>query len=128
MAKTILVVEDELRELFEVSLAMLGNYKVESAETGPEAVRKAQILKPDIIIMDMRLPKMPGDEAIRHIRKFNKTVPILAVTGFTDKYSREALLAAGADDYLAKPFNVDILLEKIATLLRRADGETLGTR
>jgi CheY-like chemotaxis protein len=108
--KTILVVEDELLRLFAqlIDIARYGSYKIEAAETGYEAVRKAKTLNPDVIIMDLRLPKMGGIAAIRRIRRFDTSVPIIACTAFPKL--RGDALAAGADYYIEKPFDVKNLL------------------
>lgn len=118
--KTILIVEDELAQLFTqiVALSTEGQYQIENAETGSEAVRKARVLDPDLIIMDLHLPRMSGLDAIKRIRKFNKRVPIVAVTAYSDQFSRQAATRAGANDYLTKPFDIPDLLRIIANLLK----------
>lgn len=120
--KTILIVEDQLADLFKqiIAIGREGQYQVEDAETGTEAVRKANVLRPDLIIMDLNLPRMNGIRAIKEIRKFDKTVPILAVTAYSDKYSREFATEAGANEYLVKPFNIPDLLATITTLLKES--------
>jgi len=100
---------------------------VETAGDGYAAVRKAKALKPDLILMDLHMPRLDGLEAIRRIRQFNPDVPILAVTAFpkfTEKLAREA----GANEYMEKPFDVKELLATVSRLLRGADEAMDGPR
>jgi two-component system chemotaxis response regulator CheY len=118
MASMILVVEDELVPLFDQIFALAeGRYEVKSAETGYEAIRKARMYRPTLIVMDLKLPQMDGIEAIRRIREFDSKVPILAITAYPDHYSKKRAMAAGASAFLNKPFNVPELLETIGRLL-----------
>jgi two-component system, cell cycle response regulator DivK len=121
--KRVLLVEDhpDTSELIRHELSY-GGYDVLIAEDGREAV-SASLLFPDLIIMDMRLPKMNGFDATKRIRENPKTakIPILAATALNGPGDRERCLAAGCDDYLAKPFThkelfaaLDKLLEKTA--------------
>ena len=91
-----------------MDVARCGQFNVETAENGYEAVRKAKALNPDAIVMDLRLPKMGGIAAIRRIREFNPTVPIIALTAFP--HLKGAALAAGANEYVEKPFDAKNLL------------------
>jgi DNA-binding response OmpR family regulator len=126
---TILVVEDELSHLFVEAIRLMdkGRHTIITAERGDEAVRKAQALRPDAIVMDLRLPFMSGLEAIQAIRKFSD-VPILAITAFANQYTRQRTLEAGANDYLTKPVPLEELQNKVEALLtkkpvdRRGDG------
>ena len=122
MATTILIAEDELADLFKeiVTLGKDGQYQIENAETGTEAVRKTRICAPDLIIMDLRLPRLNGVKAIKQIRQFNTEARILAVTAYTDKYTRQAAMDAGANAYLPKPFRIPDFLATIARLLEES--------
>jgi two-component system cell cycle response regulator DivK len=105
--KRVLLVEDhpDTSEIMRKELTFVG-YDVLIAEDGQQAVAFAAHLLPDIIIMDMRLPKLNGFEATRRIRENPKTasIPILAVTAMTAAGDREKCRAAGCDGYLPKPF------------------------
>jgi DNA-binding response OmpR family regulator len=114
---TILVVEDEHPHLFEQALDTIG-YDVLVATRGDTAVKLAREHKPDAIIMDLRLPGLDGIEAIQAIREFDATVPIFAVTAYTDSYRREAAINAGANLYQAKPIDFTILLDQLDKALR----------
>ena len=119
--KRVLLVEDhpDTSELIRHELSF-GGYDVLIAEDGREAV-SASLLLPDLIIMDMRLPRMNGFEATKRIRENPKTaaIPILAATALNGHGDRERCLAAGCDDYLAKPFTHKELLEALSKLLEK---------
>ena len=107
MKKHILVAEDsaDLAELYCVQLESLG-FDVTVAKNGREAMKLAPLLRPDLIIMDILMPKMDGLEATRQIRENPATrdIPILAATAKALDGDKEKCLAAGCDDYIAKPF------------------------
>ena len=123
--KRVLLVEDhpDTSELIRHELSF-GGYDVLIAEDGREAV-SASLLLPDIIIMDMRLPKMNGFEATKRIKENPKTasIPILSATALNGPGDRERCLAAGCDDYIAKPFTHKELLTAVKKLLDKASGE-----
>jgi len=102
--KTILVVEDEeanylyLNELIEETKA-----KIHHAVNGSEAVKMAKEIVPDCILMDMKMPVMNGYEATQEIRKFNKTVPIIAQTAYALSEDAEKSFKAGCNEHIAKP-------------------------
>jgi len=114
---TVLVVEDEHPHLFEYALEIIG-YDVLVATRGDTAVEMAREHKPDAIIMDLRLPGLSGIEAIQAIREFNQTVPIFAITAYTDAYTRAATINAGANLYQAKPVDFTILLDQLDKALK----------
>lgn len=126
MRKRVLLVEDhpDTSELIQRNLSHAG-YDVLIAEDGYQAVAYASHLLPDVIIMDIMLPKMNGLEATAHIRRNPKTaaIPILAATALTAPGERERCLAAGCDDYLAKPFTHQQLALALSKLLQRADSQ-----
>jgi DNA-binding response OmpR family regulator len=109
---TILVVEDEHPHLFRQALEFIG-YEVLVATRGDTAVELAREHKPDAIIMDLRLPGLDGIQAIQAIREFNQTVPVFAVTAYTDAYTRQAAINAGANLYQPKPVDFTILLDQL---------------
>lgn len=117
--KRVLLVEDhpDTSELIRKELSF-GGYDVLIAEDGRQAVAFAAHLLPDLIIMDMRLPKMNGFEATKRIRENPKTagIPILAATALNGPGDRERCIAAGCDDYLAKPFTHKELLGALQVL------------
>lgn len=119
---TILLVDDEpdILEIIRYNLNSEG-YKVETAENGLEAIEQAKNVKPQLIIMDVMMPKMDGIEAceiIRKIPELSETV-ITFLTARGEDYSQMAGFEAGADDYITKPIKPKVLVSKVKALLRR---------
>ncbi|MCP4360171.1 MAG: response regulator [Chloroflexi bacterium] len=126
----ILLAEDNLANIntFSYYLAAKG-YEIIVAQNGEEAVQQAQQEKPDLILMDIQMPKMNGLEAIQAIRAdaLLERIPIIAVTALAMPGDEEACLAAGANDYLSKPVRLKGLLEAIQAQLgeRRMTDESM---
>jgi CheY-like chemotaxis protein len=118
---TILLVEDDedTRYLMQLEMERRG-YRVIEAEDGEKAVELAQQEYPDIILMDLSLPRMDGLEATKQIREFDgmRTVPIVAVTAHQESDFREGAKDSGFDAYVTKPIDFDWLSELIVGLLR----------
>lgn len=121
MKRKILLIEDNPAtiDVIEKELEFLG-YESVIAEDGKEGVEKATSYLPDLIIMDISLPKMDGLEASTAIRKNPKTqtIPILAATARALPGDKEKCLQAGCDDYIAKPFTHRELGAAIKKLLK----------
>lgn len=121
MKKRILLVEDNAAtiDVMRQELEFLG-YEVTVAENGVEAVEMAISQLPDLIVMDIRMPKMDGLQAASKIRKNPKThpIPILAATAKALPGDREKCLASGCDDYIAKPFTHRELGAAVEKLLK----------
>jgi two-component system cell cycle response regulator DivK len=121
MAKKILVVEDNPANMKLVIAALKPHgYQIQQATDGEEALEVAAKDVPDLIIMDMRLPKMSGWEATKKLREmpeFSK-IPVIAVTAYAMKGDEDRALAAGCNTYLAKPINVRELRRVIGELLQ----------
>ncbi|MFJ8083328.1 response regulator transcription factor [Streptomyces sp. NPDC096205] len=117
----ILVVDDEpaVREALQRSLAFEG-YGTEVAVDGLDALDKARAYQPDLIVLDIQMPRMDGLTAARRIRGAGDTTPILMLTARDTVGDRVTGLDAGADDYLVKPFELDELFARIRALLRRS--------
>jgi two-component system OmpR family response regulator len=117
----VLVVEDDqtLLSVLEYNLAKEG-YSVVTATDGVHALEAARKEKPDLIILDIMLPKMSGFEVCRILRK-EMTVPILMLTAKDDELDKIAGLDLGADDYMTKPFSMRELLARVRAMLRRAE-------
>jgi DNA-binding response OmpR family regulator len=116
----ILVVEDDaaIREALLVALGDEG-YEVRQAEDGSSALREAGEFRPDMAIVDIRLPPGPDGLAVaRRIREAND-LPVLFLTAVDGLEDRLAGFAAGADDYIVKPFSMSELLMRIRAILRR---------
>ena len=121
MKRKILLVEDNPAtvDIIQTELEFLG-YDSAIAENGQKAVDLAATYRPDLIVMDISLPKMDGLEATTLIRKNPKTqgIPILAATARAISGDREKCIQAGCDDYIAKPFTYSELGAAIKNLLK----------
>ena len=112
--KTVLVAEDEESNFELVRIVLQKRYNLLHAHNGIEAVTMNEEDHPDLILMDIRMPEMNGLDATRIIKEVNHETPIIALSAYAfDENIREAK-AAGCDDFLAKPFRVEDLIETIA--------------
>ena len=130
MAKSkILIIEDEpsLSEVLAYNLQREG-YEVVVAAEGKEGLRKAQMLLPDLVILDLMLPGMGGLDICRQLRSSTKTgsIAILMLTAKAEETDQVVGFAIGADDYVTKPFSVKVLLQRVKVLLRRATPAEAG--
>ena len=118
----VLIVDDEpdIRELIEYNLKKEG-YQVYTASNGQEGVSEAKKVKPDLIILDIMMPKMDGIEACRILRSMNdfKNTFMVFLTARSEEYSEIAGFNVGADDYIAKPIKPRALVSRINAILRR---------
>ena len=124
-AKRILVVEDNLdkRRILVYRLKRIGEFEIVEASNGEEALAIVQTPPPpDLIFMDLKMPVMDGWEATKKIRllEFGKTIPIIALTAQAMAGDEQKALAAGCDDYLAKPIvDLSVVRTKMERLLSR---------
>jgi DNA-binding response OmpR family regulator len=121
----ILVVEDELpmrTALHDVLVAE--GYRVLTAVDGESGLQKALAEKPDLLLLDIMLPKLDGYAVCGELRRLANPMPILMLTAKGQVEDRVQGLDAGADDYLVKPFSTEELLARVRALLRRARRET----
>ncbi|GAA2484359.1 response regulator transcription factor [Streptomyces gobitricini] len=120
-ADRILIVDDEpaVREALQRSLAFEG-YGTDVAADGADALARMDAYAPDLVVLDVQMPRMDGLTAARRIRAAGSTVPILMLTARDTVGDRVTGLDAGADDYLVKPFELDELFARIRALLRRS--------
>ncbi len=121
MNRTILIIEDDrnLVDALRYNLVKEG-YDVVSAADGSQALEAASTSSPDLIILDIMLPKLSGLEVCRILRK-EMTVPILMLTAKTEEVDKIVGLEVGADDYLTKPFSMRELIARVRAMLRRVD-------
>jgi len=125
MAKqTVLIIEDEpdLQEILTYNLESIG-YVVHVFDHGTRGLEAVQRLVPDIILLDVMLPGMDGLEICRHLRSNNATkrIPIVMLTAKSEEVDQLVGFQMGADDYVTKPFKMRVLIERIKSLLRRAN-------
>lgn len=113
----ILVAEDTDSNYLLISAILRRNYCVERAYNGSDAVKMYQLLNPDLILMDIRMPEMDGIEATKQIRKFNDKIPILAITAFTFEQDKADALNAGCSGFVTKPIIAEILHGEIQKCL-----------
>jgi two-component system KDP operon response regulator KdpE len=116
----ILVIDDEksIRKLLDVNLTAAG-YNIALAKTGKEGLLELINFRPDIVILDLGLPDLPGAEVMKKIRE-RGSVPVIVLTVKDTDEDKIQLLDAGADDYLTKPFSVGELQARIRVALRHS--------
>ena len=119
----ILIVDDEenILEIVEAYLVAI-NYQVFRAMDGEEALRKAETIRPDLIVLDLMLPDISGLEVCRRIRK-SSSVPVIMLTARTTEQDILSGLQIGADHYMTKPFSPKELVARVQTVLRRSHPE-----
>jgi DNA-binding response OmpR family regulator len=117
----ILIVEDEagLRQGLEINLRM-ENYETVQASDGEDAIRLFHAESPDLVLLDLMLPKKSGFEVLDHIRKFSK-VPVILLTARGQETDKVRGLRGGADDYVTKPFGLQELFARIDAVMRRSE-------
>ncbi len=120
MSPRILIVDDEplYIQLLQVNLKAEG-YDVISAGDGNEALEKVSSVRPDLVILDVMMPKLDGFATCERIRQFSQ-VPIIMLTARGEEQDRVRGLNVGADDYVVKPFSADELIARVRAVLRRA--------
>ena len=116
----ILVVDDEklYRHLLQVNLETEG-YEVITGTNGEECLDLVSKKHPDLVILDVMMPKMDGFTALERIRQFSE-VPVIMLTGKNEEQDRVKGLNIGADDYVAKPFSATELIARVRSVLRRS--------
>ncbi len=122
----VLIVEDERRlaENIARSLRESAGYAVDVAFDGEEGLFLAEANPYDLIVLDLMLPKLDGLSLLGRVRSGGSGVPVLILTARDEKESVIALLNAGADDYVAKPFDLGELLARAKALIRRGKGQS----
>jgi len=124
----ILIVEDEagLRQGLEINLRH-ENYETVAAGDGEEAIRLFHAESPELILLDLMLPKRSGFEVLDHIRKVSK-VPVILLTARGQETDKVRGLRGGADDYVTKPFGVQELFARIDAVIRRSEVASTATK
>jgi two-component system phosphate regulon response regulator PhoB len=131
-SKRILIVEDEndVVDLITLNLRKAGGFLISKAADGAIGLTKARAEKPDFIILDLMLPKMPGLEVCKILKSEPATrhIPILMLTARAEEIDRVVGLECGADDYVTKPFSPREIVLRIKAILRRGAAEEADDR
>ena len=120
---TVLIVDDTPDNLMVAKTALqFHGAKVYTAMNGEEGLQSLRTLKPTVILLDIRMPKMDGWEMFKFIRKNPATaeIPIIAITAYAMESDREDILAGGFNGYIPKPFDIFTFVEEIAKIIQRA--------
>src|SRR5512136_649408 len=122
MAKRILLVDDDvlLRRSLAFNLEQAG-YTINTAASAEDALAMARRDPPDLVLLDIGLPGMDGLDALRHLKQ-TLNLPVIFLTARRRELDEVLGLELGADDYITKPFDVDVLLAHLKAVLRRAEG------
>jgi len=120
--KKVLIADDDMAVIKAYSLLIKNHFdvEIETASDGYEALLKTGSFRPDILILDIRMPKIDGLEVCRRIREdttINPEMKIIAVTAYSEAYDRNTVLTAGADEYLIKPIESNTLLENVEKMM-----------
>jgi two-component system phosphate regulon response regulator PhoB len=126
----VLIIEDE-RDLTEALVYNLDRegYEILVAHDGREGLRKAQTHLPDLILLDLMLPGLRGEDVCRELRAGERTrdIPLIIISAKAEETDQVVGFSLGADDYVTKPFSVKVLLQRIKALQRRVDGSSEPT-
>ena len=120
VAKRVLVVEDnELNLKLFCDLLRAHEFAAEPVSDGREAVERARDFAPDLVVMDIQLPHVSGDELIRRMKAdpVLLAIPIMAVTAYSGREDEERIRAAGANAYVSKPISLSRFMEEVRSLL-----------
>jgi DNA-binding response OmpR family regulator len=126
--QTILVIDDDesLRDTIGVLLEHEG-FRPVLAGDGRTGLDQSLTLKPDLMLVDLRLPGMSGMEVCKHVRAAGQSTPMIVLSAIGDEIDKVVLLELGADDYIVKPFGTRELLARIRALLRRTSPDRSRT-
>ena len=122
----VLLVEDDpsIASFVEPELEHLG-FRVRCAHDGPSGLDEAEMFGPELVILDIMLPKLDGVGVLKRLRRGGSSVPVIMLTARDTMLDKVHSLDLGADDYLTKPFDIEELLARIRALLRRAEGDEI---
>lgn len=128
MPRKILVVDDDPATLkFVAANLEANNYEALKARDGEEALKVIEKELPDLVILDIMMPKVDGYEVCRRLREWSQ-IPVIMLSARCDKEDKVKCLDMGADDYLCKPFGLDEMLSRIRAVLRRSGPATEPTK
>jgi DNA-binding response OmpR family regulator len=117
----ILVIDDD-PSLRKLAGAMFGDFEVLVAENGEDGLKRAHLERPDLILLDLHLPDISGQDVARRLRKAASTslIPVIMITGMDDGTSEVESLRAGVDHYVVKPLDEEALRARMEAVLRRS--------
>ena len=122
MSRHVLIVDDDALMRRSVSLHLEQNgFRTNTAASAEDALALARRDRPDLVLLDIGLPGMDGLQTLRHFQRDMENVPVIFVTARRRELDTILGLEMGADDYITKPFNLDILLAHVRAVLRRAE-------
>jgi response regulator RpfG family c-di-GMP phosphodiesterase len=118
--KTVLIVDDDKANIIALTHILSADYTIYAAKNGRDCIKLALKYLPDIILLDIVMPKMNGYETIAELRKSEKTkaIPVIFITGLNDSDNEEKGLALGASDYITKPFSRDVVKLRVHNHIR----------
>ena len=124
-AVKVLIIDDEtqIRKFLDIALRAQG-YKTLLAETGQQGLETLALHGADLVVLDLGLPDLDGLEVLRQLREWSQ-VPVIILSVRADETEKVALLDAGANDYVTKPFSVQELMARIRVMLRNSLGQTI---
>lgn len=122
---TVMVIDDDesVRETLSMLLSQDG-YQVELAENGAAGLERALVCKPDLVIVDLKMPGLGGMEVCKRLRASRMQMPVIVLSAASDEMDKVLLLELGADDYVVKPFGARELLARVKAALRRSAPES----
>ena len=120
MKRTILIVDDSVRINQLVKMSLMNTYDIVQAFTGEDAVASLQSTKIDLVLLDITLPKMSGYDILPYIT--DKEIPVIFLTAKTEVADVVQGLQLGADDYITKPFHLEVLKSRVEAVMRRVYG------
>ncbi len=119
MSLRVLVIEDDalMREAVELILRSVG-LEIEGAASGEDGVARASANTPDLVLLDVNLPKINGVETLRRLRRANLAMPVLMLTADNSADTLRDVIAAGGNGYILKPFEPQALIDRVQTTLK----------
>ncbi len=123
--KRILVIDDDPGDLAALDLMLrTADYKTMTASTGKAALQMASMYRPDLMVIDLRMPVVDGFDVLSQLRKSLPRLPVVVVTGDEGEQTRERAVGLGASAYLVKPFDAEVLVGEVRRLLHEPESST----
>lgn len=126
MNKKILVVDDETNVRIALSEILEDDYAILTAENGKEAIEKVKQGKPDLLLLDLRLPDMGGLEVIKKVKEIRPNLPIIILSGVEEIKTAVEAIRSGADEYLIKPSTVYEIRRTVRAILNKNESNSLN--